>query len=84
MLHFEYLPHQLTSSQEQLFKPLNTTFLTWIQTLDQLTNLIEKLNKEKEIAIDLEVNRYRLFISSFIFFSKIRIMITDLFKDLFV
>ena len=38
----------------QNFKPSNMTPLFFIQTEDELNNLIEKLKKQKEIAIDLE------------------------------
>lgn len=58
ILNFEYLSEQLKSLPEQLFKPLNSTPLTWVQTVEQLKFLVEKLNKEKEIAIDLEVTYF--------------------------
>ncbi len=40
----------------QLSKPLEDTPLTIIDDIEQLQELLDKLKKEKEIAIDLEVS----------------------------
>lgn len=43
------------------YKPLEKTPLTWVSTRAQLTELIGKLRKAKEIAVDLEYHSYRTY-----------------------
>ena len=43
------------------YKPLEETPLTWVSTRAQLTELIDKLRKAREIAVDLEYHSYRTY-----------------------
>jgi exosome complex exonuclease RRP6 len=43
------------------YRPLEETPLTWVSKRAQLTELIDKLQKAKEIAIDLEYHSYRTY-----------------------
>jgi len=43
------------------YRPLEETPLTWVSTRAQLTELIDKLRKAREIAVDLEYHSYRTY-----------------------
>jgi exosome complex exonuclease RRP6 len=43
------------------YRPLEETPLTWVSTRDQLGELIDKLRKAREIAVDLEYHSYRTY-----------------------
>lgn len=53
-----YLQTQLQQVKEKIYLPLESTTLTWIDTLEELQTLVTTLNQEKELAIDLEVDIY--------------------------
>ena len=43
------------------YRPLEETPLTWVSKHTQLAELIEKLRKAREIAVDLEYHSYRTY-----------------------
>jgi exosome complex exonuclease RRP6 len=43
------------------FKPLDETPFTWVSTPAQLAELIDKLRRVKEVAVDLEYHSYRTY-----------------------
>ena len=43
------------------FKPLEETPFTWVSTPTQLAELIDKLRRVKEVAVDLEYHNYRTY-----------------------
>ena len=46
-----------------LYKPIMSSSHIWVETLEDLTKMCEKLENVNEIAVDLEVERFLLFIS---------------------
>ncbi|XP_077998718.1 exosome complex component 10-like [Glandiceps talaboti] len=59
--HLQPIPSQLESRDPEKYKPLTDTQLKMINTLDQLQQLSDLLNKQKEFAVDLEHHSYRSF-----------------------
>ena len=57
----EPLDWQLDETEPLKFLPLDTTNLTYIDTVEGLNSLILKLKNVKEIAVDLEHHSYRSF-----------------------
>ena len=43
------------------YKPLDETPFTWVSTPIQLAELIDKLRRAREVAIDLEYHSYRTY-----------------------
>ncbi|GAM21379.1 hypothetical protein SAMD00019534_045540 [Acytostelium subglobosum LB1] len=59
--NLQYTPKQTQSCKEMLFKELDQTAYTWIDKIDQLKELRDKLNQVDEFAVDLEAHNYRSF-----------------------
>ena len=57
--HYEYLPKQLNSRNPILYKSNEVTPFSWVDTVQQLQIMCEKLKKVEEIAIDIEQHGYR-------------------------
>ena len=53
--HFELNPKQLEPSTEQIYPEFEKTPSHWISNLEDLHLMLDKLEREEEIAIDLEV-----------------------------
>jgi exosome complex exonuclease RRP6 len=53
--HLEFREDDLKQVQPQMYKTLEETPFTWVDDADKLQVLSSKLEKAKEIAIDLEV-----------------------------
>lgn len=54
----EFREDTLKPVQPQMYKSLEETPFTWVDDADKLQVLLGKLEKAKEIAIDLEVCAY--------------------------
>eukprot|EP01103_Thecamoeba_quadrilineata_P014932 TRINITY_DN4571_c0_g1_i1.p1 TRINITY_DN4571_c0_g1~~TRINITY_DN4571_c0_g1_i1.p1 ORF type:complete len:850 (-),score=160.48 TRINITY_DN4571_c0_g1_i1:118-2667(-) len=59
--NFVYPTRMLVPRTEILYKSLDETRLTWIDTPEDLHSLANILNKETEFAVDLENHNYRSF-----------------------
>jgi exosome complex exonuclease RRP6 len=59
--NLQYPTHMFQSQTPIPFRPLEETPLTWVSTRAQLTELIDKLRKAREIAVDLEYHSYRTY-----------------------
>lgn len=53
--HLEFRGEDLNQVEPRMFKTLEETLFTWVDDADKLQVLSNKLEKAKEIAIDLEV-----------------------------
>jgi len=53
--NFQYVPTQLENTPPVVYLPLDSTPCTWINTAVKLREMLEKLKKSSEIAVDLEV-----------------------------
>ncbi|KAH9979682.1 ribonuclease H-like domain-containing protein [Russula compacta] len=56
-----YPTHMFQSQTPIPFKPLEETPLTWVSTPVQLAELIDKLRRAREVAVDLEYHNYRTY-----------------------
>ena len=56
-----YPPHQLQIRPEILYKTLEETPFTWVETEEKLDELVALLDTQQEIAVDLEHHDYRSF-----------------------
>ena len=52
--NFKYVPRQLESTAPIVYLPLESTPCTWVDTPLKLKEMLEKLKKATEIAVDLE------------------------------
>ncbi|KAI0298162.1 ribonuclease H-like domain-containing protein [Multifurca ochricompacta] len=59
--NLSYPAHMFQSQTPIPYKPLEETPFTWVSTQAQLSALIDKLRKAREIAIDLEYHSYRTY-----------------------
>ncbi|KAJ1561511.1 Exosome component 10 [Cladochytrium tenue] len=59
--NIEYPSHELEIRPEVLYKPLDETPFTWVDTLDKLLDLVRLLDTVQEVAVDLEHHDYRSF-----------------------
>ncbi|KAF8495725.1 ribonuclease H-like domain-containing protein [Russula emetica] len=59
--NIQYPTHMFQSRTPIPYRPLEETPLTWVSTRAQLTELIDKLRKAREIAVDLEYHSYRTY-----------------------
>ncbi|KAJ3121613.1 Exosome component 10, partial [Nowakowskiella sp. JEL0407] len=59
--NIEYPKRMFQKLKEQLPRPLEHTRLSWVETEDQLQNMLEVLSQSEEIAVDLEHHDYRSF-----------------------
>ena len=58
--HLEFPEDKLKVAQLQMYKSLEQTPFTWVDDANKLQVLLSKLEKAKEIAIDLEVYIYHI------------------------
>ncbi|KAI0265554.1 ribonuclease H-like domain-containing protein [Gloeopeniophorella convolvens] len=59
--HLSYPTRMFQSQPPVPFRPFEETPFTWVTTREQLTEMINKLRRAQEIAIDLEYHSYRTF-----------------------
>ncbi|KAN0114265.1 Ribonuclease H-like domain containing protein [Russula decolorans] len=59
--NLHYPTHMFQSRTPIPYRPLEETPLTWVSTCAQLTELVDKLRKAREIAVDLEYHSYRTY-----------------------
>uniref|UniRef100_A0AAQ4P3G6 Exosome complex component 10 n=1 Tax=Gasterosteus aculeatus aculeatus TaxID=481459 RepID=A0AAQ4P3G6_GASAC len=60
--HFTVAEHLLSKPEPQMYKPIAETKCSFVETLEDLVALNEKLCKESEFAVDLEHHSYRSFL----------------------
>ncbi|XP_040049620.2 exosome complex component 10 [Gasterosteus aculeatus] len=60
--HFTVAEHLLSKPEPQKYKPIAETKCSFVETLEDLVALNEKLCKESEFAVDLEHHSYRSFL----------------------
>jgi exosome complex exonuclease RRP6 len=62
ILNFKVPENQLTSVASPSFKSLEETPLVFVETIEGLKQMIKKLNRTNEFAVDVEHHEYRTFL----------------------
>jgi|SRR6267142_731931 len=59
--NLSYPTHMFQSQTPIPYRPLEETPFTWVSTPAQLAELIDKLRRAREVAVDLEYHSYRTY-----------------------